>query len=168
MNMNFKRILRHFLTPPWTLRRAFPVPVMNAITEAIRTSERRHRGEVRFAVESVLDWRRLLRNEQPPERARDVFSILRVWDTEENNGVLIYLLLADRHVEIVADRGLHRRVGPEEWAAICRSMEAYFAAGRFEEGLVQGLQAMTEILAREYPLSTPSDNELPDEPVVVK
>ena len=166
--MNLKRILRHLWTPQWAVRRAFPAAVMDAIAGAIQKSERRHRGQIRFAVESVLDWRRLIHDVQPPGRALEVFSRLMVWDTAENNGVLIYLLLADRHVEIVADRGIHGRVGPDGWEAVCRCMEQSFAAGRFEEGVLKGIDAVTGILEKEYPAGGPSDNELPDEPVIVR
>jgi uncharacterized membrane protein len=141
---------------------------MAAITKAIQESERQHRGELRFAVEGVLDWSRLIRDESPEERALEVFSRLRVWDTAENNGVLIYLLLADHHVEIVADRGVHQRVGAQGWAAICHQMEQDFAAGRFEDGVKRGIQSVAGILIREYPATgTPNPNELPDEPVVL-
>ena len=165
--MNFRRILRHLWTPQRIVLRAFPASVMRAIGEAIHQSERRHRGQIRFAVESVLDWQRLIRDESPPERALDVFSRLRVWDTAENNGVLIYLLLADRHVEIVADRGVHARVGADGWEPICRRMEQHFAAGRFEEGVLQGIQAITEFLVKDYPSTGPAANELSDDPVVL-
>jgi uncharacterized membrane protein len=141
---------------------------MSAIEQAIQQSEMRHRGQIRFAVESVLHWRRLVRDESASERALDIFSRLRVWDTAENNGVLIYLLLADRHVEIVADRGVHARVGAEGWDPICRRMEQHFSAGRFEAGVKQGIQAITDLLTQEYPATTSAVNELPDPPVVLK
>ncbi|MEI6563627.1 MAG: TPM domain-containing protein [bacterium] len=166
--MNFGRILRHLWTPQRSVHRAFPKSVMTAIGAAVKTSESQHRGQIRFAVESVLDWRRLVRDVPPPERALEVFSRLRVWDTAENNGVLIYLLLADRHVEIVADRGIHARVGTEGWELICRCMEQNFSAGHFEEGILRGIQEVTEILVQEYPSSGPANNELPDEPVLLK
>ena len=165
--MHITRILRHLWTPHRIVRRYFPAPVMKRIGEVIKASERQHRGEVRFAVESVLDWRRLIRDEQPHERALEVFARLHVWDTAENNGVLIYLLLADRHVEIVADRGVHERVGTTGWEPICRRMEQSFAAGRFDEGVLLGIQSVTDILTKEYPATGPSANELPDEPVVL-
>ena len=165
--MNFGRILKHLWTPSRIVRRAFPAPVMKAITEAVKQSEGLHRGQIRFAVEGVLDLRKLAHDVQPEERALEVFSRLRVWDTAENNGVLVYLLLADRHVEIVADRGVHGRVGADGWDPICRRMEQSFAAGRFEQGILDGIRAITEILAREYPATGHATNELPDEPVVL-
>lgn len=165
--MNIKRIVRHLWTPQNRVKRAFPSAVMKSIAAAIRDSEQRHRGQIRFAVESVLDWRQLVRDMPPPERALEMFSRLHVWDTAENNGVLIYLLLADHHVEIVADRGVHGRVGPDGWESICRLMETNFAAGRFEEGVTKGILAVTEILVKEYPATGSSANELPDAPVIV-
>jgi uncharacterized membrane protein len=165
--MNLKRILRHLWTPSVTVNRAFPEPAMQRIEAAIGESERRHRGQVRFAVESVLDWPRLVRDVSPAARALEVFSRLRVWDTAENNGVLVYLLLADRDVEIVADRGVQAQVGAGGWAPICRLMERSFAEGRFEEGVLQGIQAITEILVKEYPGSRSAGNELPDAPIVL-
>src|SRR5687767_441551 len=108
---------------PGSVRRAFPAHDLQAIEKAIAKSEKRHGGEIRFAVEAALDVPALLRGQSAHGRALEVFSELRVWDTEANNGVLIYLLLADRDVEIVADRGVNRRVGPQGWEAACREME---------------------------------------------
>ena len=103
---------------PGAVGRAFPPSAMAAIEEAIAKSEREHSGELRFAVEPALDTSALLAGQSGRERALEVFSQLRVWDTEENNGVLIYLLLADRDIEIVADRGVNARVPQAEWEKI--------------------------------------------------
>jgi uncharacterized membrane protein len=165
--MSAGRILRHLMQPAWTVRRAFPAHSLEAIRGAIAQSEAGHTGEIRFAVEHALDLRGLLRNLSARERAIDVFSQLRVWDTEHNNGVLIYLLLADRDVEIVADRGIHARVGSQGWEAICRGMEAAFGAGRFEAGVLDGIQAIGEHLRRHFPSAGGGENELPDRPVVL-
>lgn len=165
--MSLKRMLRHLCLPPWTVRRAFPAAALQAIEEAIRQSETRHSGQIRFAVESALDWQALRHDQAPESRARDVFSQLRIWDTEHNNGVLIYLLLADRHVEIVADRGVHAQVGTAGWEAICRLMETAFRESRFEAGVLDGIRAVTDILARAYPPSARQPDELPNRPVVV-
>ena len=140
---------------------------MRAIEEAIRASEATHHGQIRFAVEAALDVLPLLRNQSARGRAIDVFSLLRVWDTEHNNGVLIYLLLADRDVEIVADRGISSRVGQDEWERICREMEHAFREGRFEEGVLEGIRAVSAHLARYYPGQDKRRNELPDSPVVL-
>jgi hypothetical protein len=165
--MSAGRILRHLIHPAWTVQRAFPAHSLEAIRGAIAQSEAGHRGEIRFAVEHALDLRDLLRNLSARDRAIDMFSQLRVWDTEHNNGVLIYLLLADRDVEIVADRGIHARVGSQGWEAICRGMEAAFGAGRFEAGVLDGIQAIGEHLRRHFPSAGGGENELPDRPVVL-
>ncbi|MGX2041014.1 TPM domain-containing protein [Methylocaldum sp. MU1018] len=161
------RTLKHLCYGPWRLRRALPRRSLEAVAEAIRDSETKHGGEIRFAVESSLDWRRLLRRETPRERAVAVFSELRVWDTERNNGVLIYLLLADRDVEIVADRGIDRRVGAAAWERICREMEAAFRKGDFEAGIVAGVRAVGAHLERHFPGPDVYGDELANRPVIV-
>lgn len=140
---------------------------MRAIEAAIRDSEKTHSGEIRFAVEAALDPIALLNNRSARERAVEVFSQLRVWDTERNNGVLIYLLLADRNVEIIADRGIHRDVGQQGWQKICREMEQAFRQGHFEEGVVTGIKTVASHLVRHYPASGVNENELPNQPVVL-
>lgn len=165
--MKLCRLLRHLFFPPWWLRVRFPRSTLAAIEEAIQASERTHRGQIRFVLEARLDLPALLRDVTPRQRALEVFAQLRVWDTEENNGVLIYVLLADRDVEIVADRGIARRVPVEEWEAICRRMEAAFRAGRFQEGAVAGVAAVGALLARHFPPEGTPANELPDRPVLL-
>jgi uncharacterized membrane protein len=162
------RILKHLCFPPWRLRRVLPPHALAAITRAIRDSERGHGGEIRFAVEAALDWRRLRSREAPRERALEVFSQLRVWDTERNNGVLIYLLLADRDVEIVADRGIDRLVAAETWGRICQEMEAAFREGRFEEGILAGIRGVDEHLVRHFGGEDAAGNELPDHPAIIR
>ena len=122
------------MASPWMVRRAFPRDTLVAIDKAIKASEVLHRGEIRFAVEGALQIEPLFRGQTGRERAIGVFSQLQIWDTEHNNGVLIYLLLADRDVEIVADRGIDAKVGPQEWERICRKMEAAFRQADFEGG----------------------------------
>lgn len=140
---------------------------MRAIEAAIGESERSHFGEIRFAVEGALDVHSLLKRKSARERAIEVFSELRVWDTERNNGVLIYLLLADRRVEVVADRGVHQKVGDQGWADICRAMERAFRQGRFEEGVVLGVREVARHLAEHYPAQGENANELADAPVIL-
>lgn len=164
--MDIARALRHLFVPPGALKRAFPPAAMAAIEQAIRASEREHRAEVRFAAEPALDTAALLAGQPARNRALEVFSQLRVWDTEENNGVLVYLLLADRDIEIVADRGLNM-VKQEEWEAICRAMEEELRRGRFGEGVVAGIEAVSRLLARHFPRRGPDANELPDRPVAL-
>jgi uncharacterized membrane protein len=118
-------------------------------------------------VEGALDGAPLFRGQPARERALDVFSQLRIWDTEDNNGVLIYLLLADRDVEIVADRGIHARVGAAGWEAICNEMETDFRAGDFARGAIRGIDAVSRHLAAHFPKRGGGKNELPDTPVVM-
>ena len=165
--MDMKRIVRHLLATRWMVNRAFPTDTLVAIDRAIKASEATHRGEIRFAVEGALHIEPLLRGQTARERAIDVFSQLRIWDTEHNNGVLIYLLLADRDVEIVADRGIDAKVGAEEWERICRKMEAAFRQGDFKAGVVGGIQEVTRHLAEHFPPIGDDRNELPDKPVVL-
>ncbi len=162
------RGLRHLLAGRWTARRCFPPAVLAEVEAAVKRCEGRHPGEIRFAVEAGLPLSELLAGVSPRERAIEVFSRLRVWDTEDNNGVLIYVLLADRDVEIVADRGVaDRRVPQSEWEACCRVMERHFAAGRFGEGAVAGIEAVSEVLTR-YPCGRIDvGNELPDAPALL-
>jgi uncharacterized membrane protein len=139
---------------------------MAAIAQAIAKSEREHGGEIRFAVEPALDTRPLLAGQSARERALEVFSLLRLWDTDERNGVLIYLLLADRDIEIVADRGLNV-VQAAEWEAICKSMEQALRRGEFREGVMDGVHAVSGLLARHFPRRAGDRNELPDRPVAL-
>ena len=149
------------------MRRVFPLSALNAIEQAIHATEARHAGQIRFAVEASLELAPLLASQTAQQRAVEVFSKLRVWDTEHNNGVLIYLLLADRDVEIIADRGIHVRLGQEVWEAICHEMEAAFRAGHFEAGVVAGIHAVGEHLSRHFPAHSGKANEIPDSPVVL-
>jgi uncharacterized membrane protein len=165
--MDTKRLLRHLFTDHWAVRRALPSVAMRTIEKAIGEEERRHAGQLRFAVEASLPLGELLRGMQSRERAVDWFGRLRVWDTEHNSGVLIYLLLADRRVEIVADRGIHSKVGGAAWEAICGEMQQEFARGQFERGVVLGVRAISDLLAAHFPPSDDSPNELPDRPVVL-
>jgi uncharacterized membrane protein YgcG len=165
--MSIKRIGRHLLEHRWRVRRDFPPRVLDAIERAIKAGEATHSGQIRFVVEGALDGVPLFRNQPARERALDVFSHLRIWDTHHNNGVLIYLLLADRDVEIVADRGIDAKVGHAGWEAICRAMEADFRSGRFEQGVINGIAAVSRELAKHFPHAEGDPNELPDKPVVI-
>ena len=165
--MNPGRIVRHLFALPGAVSRAFPPAALSAIEKAIGASEDQHRGEIRFAAEASLDTAALFAGRSARERAIDVFSELRIWDTDENNGVLIYLLLADRDVEIVADRGITAKVPPAEWAQICHRMEAAFAQGDFQRGVVEGIGEVSSLLRRHYPARLGDRNELPDKPAVL-
>lgn len=165
--MSIGRITRHLLQHHWRARRVFPRSLLDRIEQTIKQSEATHSGQIRFVVEGALDGRPLFSNQHARARALDVFSHLRIWDTAHNNGVLIYLLLADRDVEIIADRGIDAKVGAAGWETICRAMEAEFAAGQFERGVIDGIAAVSRELARHFPPSGPHSNELPDAPVVM-
>ena len=165
--MSIKRIGRHLLEHRWRLRRIFPPQALARIEQAIKAGEATHSGQVRFVVEGALDGAPLFRNQPARERALDIFSQLRIWDTAYNNGVLIYLLLADRDVEIVADRGIDAKVGPEGWERICKEMEIDFGAGIFESGVIKGIEAVSRELAAHFPRRVAGPNELPDAPVVI-
>jgi uncharacterized membrane protein len=151
----------------WMVKRAFPRDTLAAIGGAIKASEAAHRGQIRFAGEGALHIEPLLRGQTARERAIDVFSHLRIWDTEHNNGVLIYLLLADRNVEIVADRGIDAKVDPQEWERICRAMEDAFRQSDYEGGVVGGIREVTRHLSEHFPPTGDGRNELPDKPVVL-
>lgn len=165
--MGIRRIGKHLLAHRWRLRRLFPPAVLAAIEQAIKLGETTHGGQVRFVVEGALDGAPLFRGQSPRQRAIDIFSQLRIWDTAHNNGVLIYLLLADRQVEIVADRGIDAKVGSAGWEEICRAMEAEFRAGHFERGAIRGVQAASEQLAKHFPVYGAGRNELPDAPLAI-
>ncbi|KRR18009.1 TPM domain-containing protein [Bradyrhizobium retamae] len=165
--MSIGRIIRHLLQHHWRRRRDFPPAVLARIEQAIKAGEATHSGQVRFVVEGALDGAPLFRNQPARERALDVFSHLRIWDTADNNGVLIYLLLADHDVEIVADRGINAKVGAAGWETICKEMEADFRAGDFERGVIKGVAAVSRELATHFPKVGGGANELPDAPVVM-
>lgn len=165
--MNLPRIVRHLLMPPWRVRQLFTVQHLRAIEQAIRASEATHHGQICFAVEAALELKPLLRNQTARARALEVYGQRRVWDTEDNNGVLIYVLLADHDVEILADRGIHRRVPAAAWERICLEMETAFRAGRYEAGALAGVRAIGDLLAEHLPGRGPRGNELSDRPAIV-
>ena len=159
------RLWRHLFAP--TARRLFPEPALAQITEAIAHGEARHRGEVCFAVESALPSRAVVAGTQPRARAQEVFAQLRVWDTAANNGVLVYLLLADHRIEIVADRGLDGLVSAEQWGGVCLLMEERLRAGDVQDAALQGVLAVTDLIAQYFPRAADDSddrNELPDRP----
>lgn len=160
------RLLRH----RWhdDSRRVIPPALVERLTQLVASSERRHTGEIRVCVEAGLPTSYVMRDAGPRERAVALFGKLRVWDTQHNNGVLIYLLVAERAIEIVADRGLTSRVPASEWQRIVATMQAAFRAGRYEEGLMQAIDAVTALLELHFPLAPgeANPNELPDEPVL--
>lgn len=165
--MGIKRIGRHLVEHRWRVRRIFPPEVLASIERTIKAGEATHSGQVRFVVEGALDGAPLFRDQPARERALDVFSHLRIWDTAHNNGVLIYLLLADRDVEIIADRGIDAKVGAACWEKICKAMETDFKAGNFAGGVIKGIDAVSRQLAAHFPAHGAGRNELPNAPVVM-
>ena len=163
------RWFRHLFTGTVAVRRAFPKAVMDQITNAVRACEGRHPGEIRFVIEAALEPRELWAGLTPRERALDVFSRLRVWDTEHNNGVLIYVLYADHAVEIVADRDVgNGKVDPAEWQIACTRMRDHFRAGRYAEGAIAGIETVADVLARHGSGRADVGNEMPDAPVILR
>jgi uncharacterized membrane protein len=165
-DVSLARVLRHLASGRLTLRRAFPPSTLAAIERAIQEAEAGHEGEIVFLVEGSLDTMPLLRGETARQRAIEVFSRMRIWDTEQNNGVLLYVLLADRDVEIVADRGIDARVGERAWIDICSEMESAFGRGDYHDGSLVGIHAVGEHLRTHFASSGKRRNELPDEPIV--
>lgn len=163
-----RRLLRHLLTTRHALRRAFPREALGRIEAAVHAGETLHDGEVRFAVEADLELPALLAGGTARQRAIELFSLLGIWDTERNNGVLIYVLFADRDVEIVADRGFNPAVSGAEWRAICEEMRGHFSRGEFEAGAVGGIEAVSRLMARHFPAQPgKAQDELPDRPVLL-
>lgn len=165
--MNIRRVIRHLCSGPWAVRRHFSAADLNEIEATIKSIETAQGGEIRFCVEADLNVAELLSDLSVRARAHQVFSHLRVWDTSQNNGVLLYLLLADRSFEIVADRSISQRVTTEEWQLICDEIGAEFRSGRFLSGVKMGIARIAEHLRAHFPGGQMHHNELSDKPVVL-
>lgn len=165
--MDLKRIIKHLFTPQWAVTGMFPAAAMAAIENAINESERSHNGELRFAVEGGLKLWLLLHERTPRARATEIFSQLRVWDTEHNSGVLIYVQTVDRHIEIIADRGINAKVEQRQWEAIAGRMQTEFRAQRYEAGVTEGMREITALLAQHFPPAGANPDELPNAPVIL-
>lgn len=163
--MDLQRILQNIFFLPWRLKQLFPPSAQQAISAAVAQSEKHHGGQIRVAIEGNIDLPDLLRGLDPRARARQVFAELGVWDTAGNNGVLIYLLLAERRVEIIADRAANAVIQKPRWDEICAAMQAQFARGEFEAGVLLGIQQIGSELALHFPPGKAS-NELPDTPAL--
>lgn len=164
------RALRRLAQHRWTeaaSRRALSPQVLHRLGTHVSASEQQHTGQIRVVAEASLPWSYLRRQASPRERAIMLFSKYRVWDTEHNNGALIYLLMPEHAIEIVADRGLARHVPPQEWQGLVRQMSTHFQQLQYEEGLIQAIDAVSQRLARHFPRpgDTHQANELPDTPV---
>lgn len=163
--MKLVRTLRHLASTGWGLRQAFDSQVLAAIEQAITATESTHGGEIRFAVEDNLNATELWSGTTPRERAIEVFARLGVWDTQLNNGVLIYVLWADHDVEVVADRAFTERVSDQEWREVCQRMEQLFAQHQVQQAAVEGIRAVGSLIARHFPAV--DRNELPNRPVLL-
>ncbi len=165
------RFFKHLVSNAWQVRQHFSDEALHNIEQAIKISEAAHEGEIRFVVEAGLHPMEILYKKTPRKRAIELFSLFRVWDAEHNNGVLIYLSLADRDVEIVADRGIHQHVGNADWEHICHQMELQFRQGDFEAGVLQGIANIGALLETHFPHSTSNGmkkpNELPNAPIIL-
>ena len=168
MDLNIRRLLRHLFAP--SAKRLFPAHTLERIAAAIATGELRHRGEVCFTVDAALHPRAVIAGQQARDRALEAFAQLRVWDTQANNGVLIYLLLAERRIEIVADRGLDGLVSAGQWRAVCQLIEAGMRSGAAEAAVIAGVQATSDLLAAHFPRAAGDQdhNELPDLPRILR
>jgi uncharacterized membrane protein len=163
-----RRLWLHLFAGWPPLRRRFPPALLDEMAQAIAAGERRHRGEIRFAVEARLPLGEAWRGTDARARALEVFARLGVWDTEHNSGVLFYVLMAEHRIEIVADRGIARRVGQEEWDAVCARMRGHYARGEWREGSLRGIADAQALLARHFPGDgLPGPDELPDRPVLL-
>ncbi len=172
MPSRFTRILRHLWFEESHARRAIPPAMAQRLGQRVAASEQRHNGQIRICVEASLPLHALWHSESTAHlahaRAVALFGELRVWDTEANNGVLIYLLLAERAVELVADRGLNRHVSAPQWQAMARRMAGAFRERRFEDGLTQALEEVSALLVQYFPLQPGQvhRNELPNAPLL--
>lgn len=162
------RLLTHLLHTPLATRRAFPATVQEAIRQVVAEGEATHRGEIRFVVEGDWPLGDVLAGKTVRARALEVFGLTRVWDTAENTGVLVYVLLCEHKVEILADRGVHAIAGGAAWSEICATLVAAFREGRYQEGSLQAVRSVNALLQRHFPASGDNPNELPDLPVVLR
>lgn len=161
------RTLRHLFTTRIAGRRAFPNETLKAIQAAIASGESLHRAEMRLIVEPALTIHAALAGISSRERARELFSDYRIWDTEENCGILVYINLADHKVEIVADRGVGKLLPAKEWQAVCQTMTQGFARGAFHDSAIAGLTQLNDLLKTQFPAAGARPNELSNRPVVL-
>ncbi len=162
------RLLKHRRLDEGDARRALGAGAPSRIAARVASSEALHTGQIRVCIEAGLPLSYLRRAAPARERAVTMFGKLGVWDTEHNNGVLLYVLLAEQAIEIVADRGLARRGEAGEWERIAAVMGQAFRAGRFEDGVNQGIDAVGALLQANFERAPGqgNPNELPDEPMI--
>lgn len=165
--MNYVRMARHLAATHKTVRKHFPEDRLALIKQAISDSEQTHRGQIRVAIEAALQPSQLWRDMSARERALELFASMHVWDTAENSGVLIYVLFADRAIEIVADRGVCVKAGNDTWHGIADTMRAHFAAGSYTQGILAGVEAVSRELAALLPASGGNVDELPNDVTLI-
>lgn len=162
------RVLKHLFTPSWVVPMRFSALLLDRIAQIISGVEQRRPGELRFVVEHALELGDVLVDRVTPrQRALELFGLMRVWDTEYNTGILVYVLVADHAVEIIADRGIARSVPQPKWDELCRAAESAYREGRYAEGSVKLLEDAARLLDDNFPPRTPGRNELPDQPLLL-
>jgi len=163
----FSRLLKHLFASSGNTKKHFNKDVLIRIEQAIAKSEITHSGQIRFIVETSLSPIALYHRQTARERAIEIFSLFQVWDTAENNGVLIYLLMADHDFEIIADRNIHAKAGQDYWVNVCKEMEVLLKNQQFEDGVLLGIERIHEVLRQHYPAEVITPNELPDQPIII-
>lgn len=167
MTHKMQRAWRHWKSSAGEAKQAFPDPTLDAIAEAIDLGERSHRGEVRLIVEKALPLEAAWHGVSNRQRAIALFADYGVWDTEDNCGVLIYVNLAEHKIDIVADRGIDRKIDAATWQAVCRTMADGFKAGRFHDATLAAIGQVNALLEQHFPASGERPNELPDRPLML-
>jgi uncharacterized membrane protein len=165
--IHFSRLFKHLFATSRQTKKYFPASGLQLIEDRIAESEIGHSGQIRVVIETTLSPYAIWHQQSSRERAIEVFSLQKIWDTENNNGVLIYLLMADHAFEIIADRGVHQKVGDEFWKKVCEMMEIRLKNSDFQEGVLTGIHEIDQILRKFYPASVITPNELSDEPILI-
>ena len=161
------RTLRHLVATKAKGRRAFPPDTLKTIAEAITAGEQRHRGELRLVVENALPFDAAWTGVANRQRALALFAEYGVWDTEDNCGVLLYVNLAERKVDIVADRNIGRKIDAATWQAVCQTMTQAYARGDFHDGTLAAVDQVNALLREHFPANGARSNELPDQPLML-
>lgn len=167
MALLVSRLWKHLTSTKAIGRRAFPADTLKAIQAAIAQGEERHRAEIRIVIEPSLSLFDVMQGQTARQRARELFSLYRVWDTEENCGVLIYINLADHKVEIVADRGVNRALQPNDWLGVCKTMTKGFAQGDYHDSSLAALEQLNALLQQQFPSNGRNANELSNRPLMI-
>lgn len=165
--MDLARLIKHLSLSPWKVRHCFAPATLDAIEQAVHASEHQHRGELKFVVEGRLPLVALFKGVTARQRAEHLFARLGIGDTAENSGILIYVQLADRQVEILADRGIARHVAQAEWDAICRGMEQAFKQGDYRGGALAAIARASTLLAEHFPAGAHNPDEISNRPLLL-